>query len=187
MALTTIENDGTKVAIRLLTMQNCLHAEIGGLRMVRHSVYAQVKRELGFKGNKKRVQAQLDAHIKDTLGEESFDARVARDEAAVRDPFRAVVDGFLWALKSPQGSPEMVTAYRYTERYIRQAPPETGFVSHTDDGNPLEVCERVKEAQAIALEEFDPIVFPSYAAPRTTTPDTSGHHPKKADTVRESV
>ena len=108
----------------------------------------------------------------------------------MRDPFRAVVDGFLWALKSPQGSPEMVTAYRYTERYIRQAPPETGFVSHTDDGNPLEVCERVKEAQAIALEESNPILgaldgMVEFGA--DSSPDTGGHHPKKADPVRESV
>lgn len=49
--------------MRLLCMKNALKAEIQGFRMVRHSVYAQVKRELGFKGNKQKVYDQLLAYI----------------------------------------------------------------------------------------------------------------------------
>jgi len=48
---------------RLLAMKHCLKAEIQGFRMVRHSVYAQVKREFGFRGNKENVLEQLENHI----------------------------------------------------------------------------------------------------------------------------
>jgi len=40
-----------------------------GHRMVRHSVYAQVKRELGFRGGKQAVYDQLLAHVQAKLSE----------------------------------------------------------------------------------------------------------------------
>ena len=45
--------------LRLTTMLRALKLEIKGIKMVRHSVYAQAKRELGFKGNKQKVYDQL--------------------------------------------------------------------------------------------------------------------------------
>jgi hypothetical protein len=53
--------------LRLTMMARCLGMEIKGLRMVRHSVYAQAKRELGFRGNKESVLQQLLALIRTEL------------------------------------------------------------------------------------------------------------------------
>lgn len=48
---------------RLLTMRAALSLECKGMHHSRGSVYALVKREFGFKGNKEKVLAQLEAHI----------------------------------------------------------------------------------------------------------------------------
>jgi hypothetical protein len=63
---TTFTGEGIKM-LRLTMMLRCLGAEMKGIKMVRHSVYAQVKRELGFKGGKQAVYDQLVAHIQAQL------------------------------------------------------------------------------------------------------------------------
>lgn len=65
---TTFTGEGIKM-LRLTMMLRCLGAEMKGIKMVRHSVYAQVKRELGFKGGKQAVYDQLLAHIHQKLRE----------------------------------------------------------------------------------------------------------------------
>lgn len=47
---------------RLCSLKAVLSLEVKGLRF-RRSVYARIKREFGFKGNKKSVLAQLETHI----------------------------------------------------------------------------------------------------------------------------
>ena len=47
---------------RLLSLKGRLKLEVLGLRS-RISTYAVIKREFGFKGNKKAVLAQLEAYI----------------------------------------------------------------------------------------------------------------------------
>lgn len=42
-----------------------LKLELTGLKHSRGSIYALVKREYGFKGNKQRVFDQLDAHLRE--------------------------------------------------------------------------------------------------------------------------
>lgn len=59
---TTFTGAGIEM-LRLTTMLRCLKMEIKGFKMVRHSVYAQVKREMGFKGNKQAVYDQLMSHL----------------------------------------------------------------------------------------------------------------------------
>jgi len=56
--------DEVKV-FRLMTMHQALKLEIKGLKNSRGSVYAQIKRELGFKGNKQKVYDQLTKYIED--------------------------------------------------------------------------------------------------------------------------
>lgn len=51
---------------RLIAMKHALRLEILGLKNSRGSVYALVKREFGFKGNKQAVLEQLTAHIERT-------------------------------------------------------------------------------------------------------------------------
>jgi hypothetical protein len=53
---------------RMLTMKHALRLECLGMKHSQGSVYALVKREFGFKGNKARVLEQLTAHI-ETLRE----------------------------------------------------------------------------------------------------------------------
>jgi len=53
---------------RLLTLKAALKLECLGMKHSRGSVYALVKQEFGFKGNKASVLAQLTAHI-DTIRE----------------------------------------------------------------------------------------------------------------------
>ena len=48
---------------RLLTLKAALKLETLGMKHSQGSVYALVKREFGFKGNKASVLAQLTAHI----------------------------------------------------------------------------------------------------------------------------
>ena len=48
---------------RLLTMKAALKLECMGMKHSKGSVYALVKQEFGFKGNKQRVLEQLTAHI----------------------------------------------------------------------------------------------------------------------------
>ena len=48
---------------RLLTLKAALKLECLGMKHSQGSVYALVKREFGFKGNKASVLAQLTAHI----------------------------------------------------------------------------------------------------------------------------
>ena len=63
--------------LRLTMMLRCLGLENKGIKMVRHSVYAQVKRELGFKGNKVAVYDQLANHVREELARrEATDADV---------------------------------------------------------------------------------------------------------------
>ena len=49
---------------RLLTLRSALDLEILGMRRHGRSVYALIKEEFGFKGNKKKVYSQLDELIK---------------------------------------------------------------------------------------------------------------------------
>ena len=48
---------------RLLTLRSALKLEILGLKNSRRSVYAIIKEEFGFRGNKQKVYDQIDAHI----------------------------------------------------------------------------------------------------------------------------
>lgn len=48
---------------RILALKSALKLECKGLKHSQGSVYALVKREFGFKGNKARVLEQLVAHI----------------------------------------------------------------------------------------------------------------------------
>jgi hypothetical protein len=48
---------------RLLTLRSALKLECLGMKHSQGSVYALVKREFGFRGNKQRVLEQLVAHI----------------------------------------------------------------------------------------------------------------------------
>ena len=59
---------------RLLQLKYALKLEIKGLRHSRGSVYAHVKREFGFRGNKSKVLAQLEAHIEAFNREHGFNA-----------------------------------------------------------------------------------------------------------------
>ena len=52
-------------AFRHLQVYYALKLELSGLRHSRGSIYALVKREYGFKGNKQRVFDQLDAHLRE--------------------------------------------------------------------------------------------------------------------------
>jgi hypothetical protein len=65
---TTFTGSGI-VLLRFTTMLRCLRMEMKGIKMVRHSVYAQAKREMGFKGNKQAVYDQLLAHVQGLLKE----------------------------------------------------------------------------------------------------------------------
>ena len=62
---------------RLLTLRSALKLECKGFKLSHGSVYAIVKREFGFKGNKARVLEQLVAHIEDV--------RNARNTPAVQE------------------------------------------------------------------------------------------------------
>ena len=53
---------------RLLALRGALKLEILGLKHSRGSVYAAVKREFGFKGNKKKVLVLLENYINTTKG-----------------------------------------------------------------------------------------------------------------------
>lgn len=53
--------------LRLTMLLRCLGMEIKGIKMVRHSVCAQVKREYGFKGKPQAVHDQLAAYVKERL------------------------------------------------------------------------------------------------------------------------
>lgn len=48
---------------RLLAWKGALKLEIGGMTHSRGSVYATIKKELGFKGTRESVLKQLVAHI----------------------------------------------------------------------------------------------------------------------------
>lgn len=54
---------------QLLQWKGALKLEILGMRHSQGSVYAHVKKQLGFKGNKQRVLAQLEAHIQRKMEE----------------------------------------------------------------------------------------------------------------------
>ena len=49
---------------RLLTLRSALELEILGMKRRGRSVYAIIKQEFGFKGNKQKVYNQIDAYIK---------------------------------------------------------------------------------------------------------------------------
>lgn len=65
---TTFTGAGIEL-LRLTTMVRALGLENKGIKMVRHSVYAQAKRELGFKGNREKVYAQLLEHMRTQMKE----------------------------------------------------------------------------------------------------------------------
>lgn len=48
---------------RLLAMKSAIKLEMAGLKHSRGSITAQVKREFGFRGNREKVLAQLEALI----------------------------------------------------------------------------------------------------------------------------
>tara|TARA_Y100000310_G_scaffold265008_1_gene275846 strand:- start:63 stop:290 length:228 start_codon:yes stop_codon:yes gene_type:complete len=48
---------------RLLTLRSALSLEILGMTRRGRSVYAIIKEEFGFKGNKQKVYDQIDAYI----------------------------------------------------------------------------------------------------------------------------
>ena len=48
---------------RLLTLRSALELEILGMKRRGRSVYAIIKEEFGFKGNKQKVYDQIDAYI----------------------------------------------------------------------------------------------------------------------------
>jgi hypothetical protein len=48
---------------RMISMKYALALEIKGIKNSRWSIYALVKKEFGFKGNRKSVYAQFVAHI----------------------------------------------------------------------------------------------------------------------------
>jgi hypothetical protein len=48
---------------RILTLRSALRLEVLGMKHSRGSVYALVKREFGFKGNKRRVLDQLSTYV----------------------------------------------------------------------------------------------------------------------------
>ena len=48
---------------RLLTLRSALKLEILGMSRRGQSVYALIKKEFGFKGNKQKVYDQIDKHI----------------------------------------------------------------------------------------------------------------------------
>ena len=49
---------------RLLSLRSALELEILGMKRRGRSVYAIIKEEFGFKGNKQKVYNQIDAYIK---------------------------------------------------------------------------------------------------------------------------
>jgi hypothetical protein len=57
---------------RLLTMRSALRLEMLGMKHSRGSVYALVKREFGFTGNRAKVLAQLEDHIRTTWGADAL-------------------------------------------------------------------------------------------------------------------
>ena len=52
---------------RILTLRSALKLEMKGLSFSRGSIYAQIKREFGFKGNKAKVLDQLNTYIKENI------------------------------------------------------------------------------------------------------------------------
>ena len=48
---------------RLLTLRSALELEILGMKRRGRSVYAIIKEEFGFRGNKQKVYDQIDAYI----------------------------------------------------------------------------------------------------------------------------
>ena len=48
---------------RLLSLRSALELEILGMKRRGRSVYAIIKEEFGFKGNKQKVYNQIDAYI----------------------------------------------------------------------------------------------------------------------------
>ena len=53
---------------RILSMRSALRLETLGMTHSRGSVYAYIKREFGFKGNKVAVLGQLETWIEDNMG-----------------------------------------------------------------------------------------------------------------------
>ena len=62
---------------RLVVLRNAMNAEARGIRVTRSSVYAQIKREFGLRGNKVSVAEQFS-----TLSERLIAEARARDAAA---------------------------------------------------------------------------------------------------------
>lgn len=67
---------------RLIVLRNAMNAEAKGLRMTRMSVYAQIKREFGLRGNKQSVAEQFAVLSERLIAE----ARM-RDAAATPETF----------------------------------------------------------------------------------------------------
>jgi len=74
---------------RLLVLKSALSLEIKGMQRRGRSVYSIIKQELGFKGNRKKVAEQLDAHIADLtcpdcgkwMPDESFRRALSRKDS----------------------------------------------------------------------------------------------------------
>ena len=60
---TMISGEDNVARFRVLVLRGALELECQGIMHSRGSAYAMVKREFGFKGNKQRVLAQLNAWI----------------------------------------------------------------------------------------------------------------------------
>lgn len=61
--MTMIDTKAGIEGYRLCAMRAALKLEILGLKHSRGSVYALIKRQFGFRGNKQSVLEQLNAHI----------------------------------------------------------------------------------------------------------------------------
>lgn len=62
---TIIDTPEGMAAFRHLQLYHALKLELTGLKFSRGSVYALVKREYGFRGNKQRVFDQLDTLLRE--------------------------------------------------------------------------------------------------------------------------
>lgn len=76
MAITLIAGGGTVITgerdirlYQLLQWKYAIKLEIKGIHVAKRSVTAHVKRELGFKGSKEKVLAQLEAYIEGKIKE----------------------------------------------------------------------------------------------------------------------
>lgn len=70
---TIITGDRDTRLFQLLQWKYAIKLEIKGINVAKRSVTAHVKRELGFKGSKEKVLAQLEAYIDQKAKEREAD------------------------------------------------------------------------------------------------------------------